>query len=327
MERVSKLVGFRGGSQGELGTYEKKWNVDVVLVEAEYDPCITMYGAREVDAAALTTLDALKPTLSRPGVVVGPTSTSYGGDAVIVLNKYKTVDDLVGVTVRGLEQSVSQYVWARGLEVQGKDPAKFIYKNMDPGAAALAMQQGDSNTPAIVVWNPFVGETIRKVGDKVHILFDSTKIPGEIIDSIVIARDSLGKPGGADFAHALLDAYYAVNRDLANPATRNDTLVAIGQKFSGLNAEQMEDVVNRTRFYSTPESGISCWTGGAVLAGVSNETIQEVTPRVVNFALTYGILSPDRMPKVTFGKRTIASDNDTTLLFDPSYMQVVANSQ
>src|SRR4030095_10977311 len=51
------------GAQGQQGPIEKKWNVDVVLKEAEYDPCLTMYGAAQCDAVCITTLDALNPSL------------------------------------------------------------------------------------------------------------------------------------------------------------------------------------------------------------------------------------------------------------------------
>ena len=74
------------GAQGKQGPIEKKWNVDIVLKEAEYDPCLTMYGAAQCDAVCITTLDALNPSLSRPSVVILPTSTSYGADALIVPN-------------------------------------------------------------------------------------------------------------------------------------------------------------------------------------------------------------------------------------------------
>src|SRR6185503_5388693 len=37
-------------AEGKLGPIEKKWNVDIVLKEAEYDPCLTMYGAAQCDA-------------------------------------------------------------------------------------------------------------------------------------------------------------------------------------------------------------------------------------------------------------------------------------
>src|SRR5215211_2116137 len=79
------------GAQGRQGPIEKKWNVDIVLKEAEYDPCLTKYGAAQCDAVCITTLDALNPSLTRPSVVILPTSTSAGADALIVPN---TITDI-----------------------------------------------------------------------------------------------------------------------------------------------------------------------------------------------------------------------------------------
>jgi hypothetical protein len=46
-----------------------------------------------------------------------------------------------------------------------------------------------------VVWNPFVLETLNRRKDT-HVLFDSTTLPNEIIDAVVMAQASLDKPGG-----------------------------------------------------------------------------------------------------------------------------------
>ena len=47
---VAHVDGFINGKEGELGPIEEKWKVDIVLREADYDTCITMYGAGQVDA-------------------------------------------------------------------------------------------------------------------------------------------------------------------------------------------------------------------------------------------------------------------------------------
>src|SRR5678816_276099 len=89
------------GAQGKQGPIEKKWNVDIVLKEAEYDPCLTMYGAAQCDAVCITTLDALNPSLTRASVVILPTSTSYGADALLVPNTITDVKQLRGKKVHG----------------------------------------------------------------------------------------------------------------------------------------------------------------------------------------------------------------------------------
>ena len=99
--------------KGELGPIEKKWGVDIELKEAEYDPCLAMYGAGQCDAVCITNMDILQPSLGRPGVMVLPTSTSFGADACIVTSDIKTVEDLKGVKVtasKNLFPSIASFV-------------------------------------------------------------------------------------------------------------------------------------------------------------------------------------------------------------------------
>src|SRR6266545_4679659 len=58
------------GAEGKQGPIEKKWNVDIVLKEAEYDPCLTMYGAGQCDAVCITDMDVLNPAGSRASVII-----------------------------------------------------------------------------------------------------------------------------------------------------------------------------------------------------------------------------------------------------------------
>lgn len=304
---ANKLIDGQAGRQGPI---EKKWGVDIVLKEAEYEPCMTMYGAGQCDAVCITTLDALNPALGRPSVMVLPTSTSAGADALLVSETIRDVKQLRGQKVYGLAKSVSEYCFNRNLELLGEKPEDFVFSNMDPGAAAVAMQQKQAAIGAIIVWNPFVLETLNRRKD-VHVLFDSGKIPNEIIDSVVVAQASLDKPGGRQFACAVADVFYQVNQRLADPATRDDTLVAIGEKFSHLDLPAMKTVVQQTRFYGTPKEALDLMTGADLKA---------LTQRVVDFCVKQTIV-----PKApTLGYGTKAEAGAVALRFDPSFVREVA---
>lgn len=307
---VASQLKLIDGAKGRQGPIEQKWGVDIELKEAEYDPCLQMYGSGNCDAVCITTLDALSPALSRPSTVILPTSTSAGADALIVSSAIKSVADLKGHKVFGLAKSVSEYCFARNLQVLGLKESDFHFSNMDPGAAAVAMQQKQAGIDAIIVWNPFVMETLSKRND-VRVLFDSTAIPGEIIDSVTMAQSSLEKPGGAAFAHAVIDTFYAVNQRLADPKTRDDTLVAIGEKFSHLDLAAMRKVVEQTRFYGTPDAGLAVLTGEATKATMAKVTDFCVKQELVKTA-----------PKVGYG--TAAETPGVVLRFDPGFIQAVA---
>jgi NitT/TauT family transport system substrate-binding protein len=285
--------------EGEMGPVEKKWNVDIVLDETDYDTCITMYGSSTVDAVCITNMDILAASLSRDSVAILPTSTSDGADAVIVTG-IDSVDDLSSVESYGLEKSVSQYMFERNLEEMGKDPANFVFKNMDPAAAAQAMQTKQENIRSIVVWNPFVLQTLR-TRDGSKILFDSKTIPGEIIDMVVIAKASLEKDGGEDFACAVIEAFYEVNKLLADSEKGDETLVALGEKFSSLPLEDMKIVVEQTKFYKSADKALELF---------GSETFRsETMPKVVDFCATHDIV--DSKPIVGFDSATAQLNFDT----------------
>ncbi len=299
--------GLIDGDVGKLGPIEKKWGVDIDLKEADYDPCITLYAAGQVDAVCITNMDILSPSFSIAGAAILPTSTSFGADACIVTKNITDVKQLKGKKIRGLELSVSEYTWVRNLELLGERARDYNFANMDPGAAALAVQQKQAGVEAIVVWNPFVLDTLNKNKDT-RVLFDSTTIPNEIIDMVVVAQGSLDKPGGANFAHAIIDAFYTINQQIADPATRDETLISIGEKFSDLDLQSMRKVVQQTKFYGTAEEGIALFNG---------DTLKSTMGKVVEFCVEYEIV--DEMPKVGYGAKSAAGS--ARLRFDPTYMK------
>jgi NitT/TauT family transport system substrate-binding protein len=306
---VAHILKLIDGREDKLGPVEEKWGVDLVLKEAEYDPCLTLYGSSQGDGVCITTLDALNPALGRPSVVILPTSTSAGADALIVPKSIQRIQQLRGRKIHGLAKSVSEYCFNRNLELLGEKPEDYKYSNMDPGAAAVAMQQRQKAVQAIIVWNPFVLETLNKRKDT-HVLFDSRTLPNEIIDSVVVAQASLDRPGGREFACAVIDAYYQVNRRMAAPETRDDTLIAIGEKFSHLDLASMKTVVQQTRFYGTADEALALMTG---------DDIKAVTRRVIDFCVNQGIVPT--APRIGYG--TPSETGAVALRFDPTYIRAV----
>jgi ABC-type nitrate/sulfonate/bicarbonate transport system substrate-binding protein len=299
---VAHELGWIQKEAGKLGEYEKKWNVDIVLEQNDYDPCITMYGTGTVDAVCITNMDILGPADKRASVAILPTSTSNGADACVAVG----VDELSGLkgkTTYGLERSVSQYCFERCLEQKGLTVAEYPFSNMDPAAAATALQAGDEKVSSIIVWNPFVMNTLRAKPES-KVLFDSSSIPEEIIDMVVVAKDSLDKPGGKNFAMAILDIYYQINRRMADAKLADETLIAIGSKFSSLGLEDMKTIVTQTKFYDSPDAALKVFEG----AKFQKETM----PAVAAFCESHGII--DKKPSLGFNEPGHQVNFDTTYL-------------
>lgn len=305
---VAEMKGLIDGEEGKLGPIETKWNVDIVLNETDYDTCINLYANGVIDAVCITNMDILNPANGRTAVAILPTSTSFGADACIVTG-IDNVEQLKGKSVYGLEASVSQYTFVRGLEAAGQDPAEYKFSNMDPAAAAQAMITSQPGYEAIVVWNPFVLETLKQRSDA-KVLFDSTSLPGEIIDMVVAGKDSLDKPGGDRFAQAVIDTFYQVNQMLADPEAGDDTLLALGSKFSSLGLEKMKVVVQQTKFYKSPDEAKALFDGDQLPATMD---------KVSGFCKAYGIV--DNTPGIAYGSAT--SDASTRLTFTSQYIDAV----
>lgn len=257
---VADELGIIDGDAGELGEIEKKYGIDIVLKEASYDSCINLYGSKNVDAVCLTNMDSLIVAAQVPAVSVMPTSTSDGADACIVVD----IEDLEALKehkVYGLENTVSHYLFNRYISDQGMDPADFQFTNKDPAVAAQAMQAKNEEIQAIVVWNPFVLQTLSD-RPEAKVLFDSTAIPGEIVDMIIMSKESAKKEGADKFALAVMDTFYEVGKRLESEDTKeaDETLVMLGEKFSRLELEQMKKVVQQTKFYKTPQAAIEVLT-------------------------------------------------------------------
>lgn len=302
---VASDVGLIDGESGKMGSIEKKYNVDIELKLVDYDGCITLYGNSQADAVCITNIDILGPAASRKSVSIMPTSTSNGADACIAAG-IEGIDDLAGKVTRGLEKSVSQYCFDRCLEKAGKDPSKFPFSQMDPDKAAQAFQLKTDNIQSIMVWNPFVMQTLVTRPDS-KVLFDSTSIPEEIIDMVVLGADSLKKPGGKDFAAAIVETFYSMNKRMADPATADKTLIGIGARFAKLELADMKKVVTQTRFYGDPKEAIALFG--------SEKFRTETMPVVSKFCEKYG-LTP-RPTSISYGTGEGMVD------FDDSFLKAV----
>jgi ABC-type nitrate/sulfonate/bicarbonate transport system substrate-binding protein len=305
------LIDERKGHQGEL---EKKWGVDVELTKTGYDMCIQQYVGAQCDAVCLTNMDVLRPALVLPSVAVLPTSTSAGADALLVVDidvsdKRKALQELKKVPVRGLALSVSEYVFSRNLELLGHDEKDFKYISMPPDLAAAAMQAGSPDVKAIMVWNPFLLQT-EMHNRKAKRLFDSSTIPGEVVDMVVVSQRSLDRDGGGDFACCLIDTFYSFSRLLEDGEKRGDLVARLGKKFAGLSKHEMERALRETPFYKDARAGLELFTGRA---------FPEKNRLVSKFCLEHKII--DREPKLGYGGRDEAAD--AQLRFDPTYIRKV----
>ncbi|MFH2002703.1 MAG: hypothetical protein ABIK28_23735 [Planctomycetota bacterium] len=298
-------IGLIDGAAEKMGPLEKKWKIDIEVINTGYDNCITLFVNGDADAACLTNIDSLAPSVSCKAVAILPTSTSAGADACLVLPEIVTVKDLKSTVVRGLAASVSEYAFDKGLEALGEDPKEYKFENLDPEQVGVMLQT--EKIQAGVTWNPVVLETL-KANTKIKRLFDSSLIKGHIIDMVTASRSALEKEGGSGFACCVVDTYYAVCKLMDTEATRDQTLAAMGKRFAGLGLKEMRVIVKETQFYSTPEKGLALFEG--------KELPKVMADHIVPWTIEKGLVEKDKQPKVAFGQDAAAD-----LCFDPQYIK------
>jgi hypothetical protein len=339
------------GHPGKRGLVEKMWDVDLEIRAAEYDPGLNMYGSREIDGVCVTNIDILTYAMGRPSVAIMPTSTSFGADVCIVSKDITSIDQLRDIPTFGLQNSVSDYLRVRVLEQEKKPIPKFRMDNMTPEDAArvflLDLQNNRPDHRAIIVWNPYVRNTLldgAKFG--AHDLFNSTRIPGEIIDMVVLAKETAQTERGKRAACAIIQAQYMICQRMADATTQVDTIKALAEKFCRPEIvdryEETKKCVYETRFFATPEQGISLFTGGVTFpwkrqpssttvlftntewnpkaTDVTKNTLKDTMTVVVRTWMDHEAIR--EVPKIFYGH--IADAKDAKLIFDPSFMEAVA---
>lgn len=218
----------------------------------DYVESMNQYTAGAYDAVTLTNMDGLSiPAaggVDTTAVVIG--DFSNGNDAVILKGK-DSLADIKGQSVNLVEFSVSEYLLVRGLESAGMTEKDVkVVNTADPDMVG-AFQTPD--VTAMVTWNPMVSE-IAKLPDA-HVVFDSSKIPGEIIDMMVANTEVLKK--NPDFGKALAGIWYdTVTLMQADTAEGAAARAAMGAA-SGTDQAGFEEQLAATRLFDKPADGVA----------------------------------------------------------------------
>lgn len=192
------------GYMQDSGLLEKWGNKYGIEIEAtlvnDYIESINLYTTGQFDACVMTNMDAL--TIPAVGgvdssvIVVG--DFSNGNDGIVAKNA-ETISELKGRKIRLVELSVSHYMLARALEKHGMSERDVRLVNTSD--AEIASVFLNDKNGAVVTWNPPLQQVRNAEGAKM--LYDSSRIPGEILDLLVVRTDAPDK-----LKKALAGAWY-----------------------------------------------------------------------------------------------------------------------
>ncbi len=203
----------------------------------DYAESINQYTAGSFDALTITNMDTLSVPaaggVDTTAVIVG--DFSNGNDAVILKDK-TDLAAIKGQKVNLVQFSVSDYLLARALDSVHLTQKDLTEVNTSDADMAAAYKTPDVS--AVVTWNPIVSEVLTN--PSAHEVFDSSKIPGEIMDLMVVNTAVL--KDNPDFAKALTGIWYETLATMsgdgeAAKAARTAMAKASGTDLAGFDAQ------------------------------------------------------------------------------------------
>jgi NitT/TauT family transport system substrate-binding protein len=291
--------------------------VDIVLIN-DYVESINMYTAGQFDGCVMTNMDAL--TIPAVGgvdstaLIIG--DFSNGNDGIVAMNA-DSVKDLAGRKMRIVQLSVSHYLLTRALDMNGmKERDMTLVNTSDADIASLFVSEaGKDPKAAVTTWNPLLMQVRNVKG--ANLIFDSSEIPGEIIDCLVVkskAPKALKK--------ALVGAWYEAMRIMSDPEQNKEALAVMAKSAGGTLAEFKAQLKTTKMFYDPAEAA----------AFAAGGQVKKTMEYVRSFGFEHGLYGEGAPSKdlvgIAFPDGSIIGDKgNVKLRFDKTFMQMAADGK
>ena len=298
----------------------KKWadkygiEIEVTLVN-DYIESINMFTAGHFDACTMTNMDALTiPSVGgvdTTALIVGDFSNGNDG---IAMKKGGVVKDLKGRKIMLVELSVSHYMLARALDMNGLAERDVKLVNISDAEIASAFIS-DPNA-AVVTWNPPLQQVRNSKGAK--LVFDSSKIPGEIIDILSVKTNAPDK-----LKKALTGAWYETMGIMSGRNKQSkESLQLIAQQAGATLAELKSQLKTTAMFYDAGKA--SHFTKSADL--------KKTMDHVRTFSFDRGLYGSGASSKDLVGiefpdKMVLGDKKNIKLRFDATYMEATTTGK
>ena len=298
----------------------KKWadkygiEIEVTLIN-DYIESINLYTAGQFDAVTLTNMDAL--TIPAVGgvdstaIIVGDFSNGNDG---LVAKKANSIKELKDKKIRLVMLSVSHYMLSRALDMNGmKEKDVKLVNTSDADIASIFISEKDG---AAVTWNPPLQQARNAKGAK--LLFDSSKIPGEIIDMMLVKTDASDK-----LKMALTGAWYETMQIMSSKGKQRDEAIEYMAKLSGATVPEFEAQLKTTAML---------YSANKAVGFTKSADLPKTMSMVRDFSFDNGLYgdgasSPDFVG-IEFSDKTVLGDkNNIKLRFDATYMQMAAEGK
>jgi NitT/TauT family transport system substrate-binding protein len=302
---------------GILKKWADKYGITIKVQRFDYAPSLDAFVAKNIDACTMTNMEALDmPAASgvpTTAILVG--DYSNGNDAVIARGGLQ-LKDLAAKKMLLVEKTVSEYLFDRAMTINNlRDQIKRVRMINTSDSDIATAFISDSSASAVVTWKPMVSQVLKQKG--MASLFDSSKIPGEILDLTVVRTDVLTRADGSGqkFAKALTGAWY----EMLSQMTEDKVLAGIAEGSQDTLASYKEQLSTTKMFY-TPKS--------AADFTVSPDLKQKMA-LVRQFCFDHGLLGANTKSvddvAIKYPDGGVQGKADRVRLqFDASYMQMAA---
>jgi NitT/TauT family transport system substrate-binding protein len=305
---------------GILKKWADKYGIVIQLTQInDYIESINQYTAGSFDACVMTNMDALTVPaaggVDSTALIVG--DFSNGNDGIVLKGKGKTLADIKGQSINLVQLSVSHYLLVRGLETVGlRERDIKVINTSDADIVGAFVAPG---TTATVAWKPQLAQIVSTPNTTE--VFDSTKIPGEIMDLMVVNSATL--KANPNFGKALIGAWYETMTVVFGKDPRTPAALAAMAKASGTTVPGFNSQLATTKIFNLPADAV---------AFTSSPNLLKTMDLVRTFSFNHGLLgqgarSADVVGMEFPGGKTLGNPKNLKLHFDPTYMQLAADGK
>lgn len=257
---------FYMAKSGILKKWADKYGIQIKVQRFDYAASLDAFVGKNIDACTMTNMEALDMPaaagVDSTAVILG--DYSNGNDAVLARNSL-TLAQLPGKRVMLVQKTVSEYLLERAMDLNGlggQIPQLKLMNTSDSDLVGAFL--GNKSNMVAVTWKPLVSQILDQ-GKDVKPLFDSSKIPGEILDLLVIRTEVLKRPDGSGekFAKAITGAWYETVAQLAGGPGASQA-VAGSAAASDDSVASYKEQLRTTYLYSTPRAAVQFTDGGSI---------------------------------------------------------------
>ncbi|HAD30304.1 MAG TPA: lipid kinase, partial [Methylophaga sp.] len=225
----------------------------------------------------------------------------------------KKLADIKGQRVNLVELSVSHYLLARALD--SVDMSERDVTVVNTSDADLVGVFNASDVTSTVTWNPLLSE-ITAIPDTTKV-FDSSDIPGEIIDLLVVNTETL--EANPAFGKALTGAWYEI---MAKMQAGDEEALTMMAEASGTDLAGYQAQLDATNMFYTAAEAVSF---------ANSDQLQATMKHITDFSFDHGLLGDGAMDAdfigIAYPDGDVAGDkNNVKLRFDSSFMKMAADN-